>query len=54
VADSGVLTSFTGTDGDGSHKGITMTSFSTTADATAFAPPPGAKIVDVTQLASPN
>jgi len=54
VADSGVLTSFTGTDGDGSHKGITMTSFSTTADATAFAPPPGAKIVDVTQLASPK
>lgn len=51
VSDAGVLTSFTGSDTSGDHKGVTMTSFSTTADAASFKPPAGAKIVDVTQLA---
>jgi hypothetical protein len=51
VADSGVLTSFSGSDTSGQHKGVTMTLYSATADASSFVPPPGAKIVDVTALA---
>jgi hypothetical protein len=50
VTDAGVLASFTGSDTDGVHKGIEMTSFKTTADAASFAPPPGAKVTDVTQI----
>jgi hypothetical protein len=51
VADNGVLTTFRGLGTDGSNVGVELASFSTTVDAAAFAPPKGAKIVDVGQLA---
>jgi hypothetical protein len=50
VADNGVLTVFRGTGTDGSQVGVELKKFSTTVDAAAFAPPKGAKVVDVGQL----
>jgi hypothetical protein len=50
VTDAGVLASFTGTSISGEKKGIEMTKYSTSADEGAFAPPAGAKIVDVTTI----
>jgi hypothetical protein len=45
-----VLTTFIGTGTDDKSFGVELTAFRTTVDAKAFAPPAGAKIVDVTQL----
>jgi hypothetical protein len=53
VTDDGVLASFSGTSTAGEVKAIELTKYSDTADAAAFAPPEGAKIVDVTQI-QPN
>ncbi len=50
VTDAGILASFTGTSTEGVEAAITLTSYSATADASAFEPPSGAKIVNVTQL----
>jgi hypothetical protein len=52
VADNGVLTAFSGVGTDDSRVGVEMTSYSTTVDAAAFAPPKGAKVVDVTELSA--
>ncbi|HEX5597453.1 MAG TPA: hypothetical protein VFX61_15755 [Micromonosporaceae bacterium] len=48
VTEAGVLASFTGTAGEGGESGIELTSYSTKVDESAFSPPPGAKVVDVT------
>jgi hypothetical protein len=50
VTESGVLASYHGTSVGGTEIGVEMTKFSETVDAKAFAPPKGAKIVDVGQL----
>jgi outer membrane lipoprotein-sorting protein len=50
VADNGVLSSFNGTISNGQHAAIELSSFSLTADPGAFAPPAGAKVVDVNQI----
>ncbi len=50
VTDSGVLSSFSGTTVDGQQASIELTNYATTADPSAFAPPEGAKVVDVTQI----
>jgi hypothetical protein len=50
VTDDGVLASFSGTSTAGEVKAIELTKYSASADAAAFAPPEGAKIVDVTQI----
>jgi hypothetical protein len=50
VADNGVLTEFVGTGTDGSKVGVTLAKYGTTVNAAAFAPPKGAKIVDVNSL----
>jgi hypothetical protein len=52
VADNGVLTAFSGTGTDGSRVGVELASYSATVDPAAFAPPAGAKVVDVTALAA--
>ena len=52
VADNGVLTSFSGVGTDDSHVGVELSSYSATVDAAAFAPPKGAKVVDVTELSA--
>ncbi len=51
VADNGVLTTFSGVGTDGSMVGVKLASYSATVDASAFAPPKGAKVVDVDQVA---
>jgi hypothetical protein len=50
VTDKGLLGSFEGTQNDGKRAGVELTSFKDTADAKAFQPPAGAKIVDVQQI----
>jgi hypothetical protein len=50
VTDAGVLSSFNGTLTTGQHAAIELSSFSLTADPSAFTPPADAKIVDVTQI----
>lgn len=50
VTDSGILASFSGTSTTGEKTSIELKSYADTADATLFAPPPGAKIVDVTAI----
>jgi len=50
VTESGVLASFSGESTTGEKHFIELTKYSTSADAAAFAPPAGAKIVDVTQI----
>ncbi len=50
VTDAGILGSFTATSIAGEQIGIELTKYSDTADVALFAPPAGAKIVDVTQI----
>jgi hypothetical protein len=52
VADNGVLTAFSGTGTDGSRVGVELTNYSATVDPAAFAPPAGAKVVDVPALSA--
>jgi len=52
VADNGVLTAFSGVGTDDSRVGVELTSYSSTVDAAAFAPPKGAKVVDVAELSA--
>lgn len=54
VTDEGVLAAFSGTSTSGETISIELTSFSTSADPTAFEPPAGATIVDVTQIEVPQ
>jgi hypothetical protein len=54
ITEAGVLASFSGTSTDGQAAKIELTKYSATADPTAFNPPPGAKIVDVTQIQPPK
>jgi hypothetical protein len=50
ITDDGILASFSGISTTGEKTAIELTKYSATADATLFAPPAGAKIVDVTQI----
>jgi hypothetical protein len=50
VTDAGILGSFSGTSTTGEHRGIELTRYSGTVDVSLFAPPAGAKIIDVTQI----
>jgi hypothetical protein len=50
VTDNGLLASFEGTQNDGQRAGVELTSYQDSADAKAFVPPAGAKIVDVQEL----
>ena len=50
VADSGLLTTFIGTGTDDKSFGVELRAYRTTVDPKAFAPPAGAKIVNVDQL----
>jgi hypothetical protein len=50
ITDAGILASFSGTSTTGEHKAIELTKYSGSADASMFAPPAGAKIVDVSQI----
>ncbi|HEX6870539.1 MAG TPA: hypothetical protein VF163_05525 [Micromonosporaceae bacterium] len=50
VTEAGILASFSGTSTTGEKVSIELTKYSTSADASAFEPPAGAKIVDVTQI----
>jgi hypothetical protein len=50
VTEAGILASFSGTGVDGEKAAIELTSYKTTADPSAFEPPAGAKVVDVTRL----
>jgi hypothetical protein len=50
ITDAGILASFSGTSTTGEHKAIELTKYSGSADAAVFAPPAGAKVVDVTQI----
>lgn len=50
ITEAGILASFSGTSGDGTKASIELTKYSTSVDASAFAPPAGAKIVDVTAI----
>jgi len=52
VADNGVLTEFSGVGTDDSRVGVELTGYSATVAATAFAPPAGAKIVDVAAISA--
>ncbi len=47
VADNGVVTDFESTDNKGKKDGITLQSYSTSVDSSAFAPPAGATITDL-------
>jgi hypothetical protein len=51
VTTAGVLASFSGTANTGDKVALELVSFSTKANAKAFAPPAGAKVVDVTAIA---
>jgi hypothetical protein len=53
VGENGVLTTFSGVGTDDKKVGVELTKFSTTVDAKSFAPPAGAKIVDVENLTPP-
>ncbi|HEX5595869.1 MAG TPA: hypothetical protein VFX61_07615 [Micromonosporaceae bacterium] len=48
VTEAGVLASFDGTLSTGSSSGVELISYSTKVDESAFAPPAGATVVDVT------
>ena len=50
VGDNGVLTTFTGVGTDDKKIGVELTKFSDKVDAKSFAPPAGAKIVDVQNI----
>jgi hypothetical protein len=50
ITEAGVLASFIGTSTDGEKASIELTKYSTSVDTSAFAPPSGAKIIDVTQI----
>jgi hypothetical protein len=50
VTDGGILASFSGVSTTGEKKAIELKKYSESADATLFAPPAGAKIVDVTSI----
>jgi len=50
VTNAGILGSFTATSTAGERVGIELTKYSDAADVALFAPPAGAKIVDVTQI----
>ncbi len=50
ITDAGILASFTATSTTAEYKAIELTSYTDTADASAFEPPADAKIVDVTQI----
>jgi hypothetical protein len=50
ITEGGVLASFNGSLQSGEKAGVELTKYSGTADPSAFVPPAGAKIVDVTQL----
>lgn len=50
ITDDGILASFSGVSTTGETTGIELTKYSGAADATLFAPPAGAKVVDVTQI----
>jgi len=50
ITDAGILASFTATSTSSEYKAIELTKYSDTADPSAFEPPAGAKIVDVTQI----
>jgi outer membrane lipoprotein-sorting protein len=50
VTEDGVLAAFTGTTTEGVEASIQLTNYSTSADAKAFAPPAGAKIVDTSVI----
>lgn len=50
VTEVGILASFHGTSTEGETLGIELTKYSGSADPSAFAPPAGAKIIDVDQI----
>jgi hypothetical protein len=50
VTESGVLAAFSGTTVDGKTSAMELVKFETSVNPAAFAPPKGAKVVDVTQL----
>jgi hypothetical protein len=50
VTEAGVLAAFSGTTVDGKTSAMELVKFQTSADPRAFAPPKGAKVVDVTQI----
>jgi hypothetical protein len=52
VADNGVLTAFSGVGTDDSRIGVELHTYSTTVNQAAFAPPAGAKVVDVAELSA--
>jgi hypothetical protein len=54
VTEVGILASFSGTSTSGETISVELTGYSETADPSAFAPPAGAEIVDVTQLQPPS
>jgi hypothetical protein len=54
VTEVGILASFSGTSTSGETLSVELTGYSETADPSAFAPPAGAEIVDVTQLQPPS
>ncbi len=54
VTEAGVLASFSGTSTDGEQAKIELTKYSATVDASAFTPPAGATVVDVTQIEIPE
>ena len=47
VADNGIVTDFEGTDSTGKKTGITLQKYSTSVDSSAFQPPAGATITDL-------
>jgi hypothetical protein len=53
VTDTGVLARFEGTTTDGTKANVELTKYSGTVDGGLFQPPAGAKINDVSQLATP-
>jgi hypothetical protein len=54
ILEEGVLASFSGTSSEDEKVAIELTSFKESADASAFAPPAGAKVVDVTSIEPPK
>jgi hypothetical protein len=54
VTETGILASFSGTTAKGEKAEIELIRYAATADPKAFAPPDGAKIVDVTTLEPPR
>ena len=50
ITEAGILASFSGTSTDGQQAKIELTKYSDKADPSAFAPPAGATVVDVTAI----